>query len=523
MMDPLSSKIRVLLAAVVLGLAGLGGASLLGWTPAYIVAGPVFSEQPQVSEEAVRPARDLSNAFVAISQAVTPAVVRIEVERPGRTVQRGGPQPGNPFDWFFGPPGGQERGEGQQPQAPPRTSGGSGFIVTQDGYILTNDHVVSEAQTIRVFLADGREYLAEIVGTDPTTDVAVIRIDERNLPVLSLGESRSLEVGEWVLAVGNPGFGGGRALDYTVTAGIVSAIGRPLQLLQQGLMRQEDLQEIAGFAIEDFIQTDAVINPGNSGGPLVDVDGRVIGINTAIASRTGFYQGYGFAVPIDLARRSMEDLIEYGRVRRPLLGIEMEEITNVDVEYYGLPRRMGVLVQGLPDGSPAARAGIQLEDVIVSINGDEVERPGQLQLLIAQRRPNEEVEVRLFRDGEPRTVRVRLGEADLGPRPQRTQARQSHTQERLGLDVRELTEEVAAQLNYDEAGGVIIENVSPAGPAARRGVSPGWRLDEINREAVESVGDVERILSSVEPGDVVNLRLSSPTGSSRVVNLRVPS
>ena len=524
MMDPLSSKIRVLLSAVVLGLAGLGGASLLGWTPAAIVAGPVFSERPQVSEEAVRPARDLSNAFVNISQAVTPAVVRIEVERPGRTVQGGGGSPGNPFEWFFGPPGGGGGQEQRQnPQAPPRTSGGSGFIVTEDGYILTNDHVISEAQTIRVFLADGREYLAEMVGTDPTTDVAVIRIDERNLPVLSLGESRNLQVGEWVLAVGNPGFGGGRALDYTVTAGIVSAIGRPLQLLQQGLQRQEDLQEIAGFAIEDFIQTDAVINPGNSGGPLVDVDGRVIGINTAIASRTGFFQGYGFAVPIDLARRSMEDLIEYGRVRRPLLGIEMEEITNVDVEYYGLPRRMGVLVQGLPDGSPAARAGIQLEDVIVNINGDEVERPGQLQLLIAQRRPGEEVDVRLYRDGEPRNIRVRLGEADLGPRPQRTRAAASHTQERLGLDVTELTEELANRLEYPEAGGVIIENVSPAGPAARRGVTPGWRLDEINREAVGSVRDVERILESVEPGDVVNLRLSSPTGSSRVVNLRVPS
>ncbi|TVR67177.1 MAG: PDZ domain-containing protein [Gemmatimonadales bacterium] len=523
MMDPLSSKIRVLLSAVVLGLAGLGGASLLGWTPAAIVAGPVFSEQPQVSEEAVRPARDLSNAFVNISQAVTPAVVRIEVERPGRTAQTGPAPGGNPFEWFFGPPGGGGQEQRQNPQAPPRTSGGSGFIVTQDGYILTNDHVVSEAQTIRVFLADGREYLAEMVGSDPTTDVAVIRIEERNLPVLSLGESRSLQVGEWVLAVGNPGFGGGRALDYTVTAGIVSAIGRPLQLLQQGLMRQEDLQEIAGFAIEDFIQTDAVINPGNSGGPLVDVDGRVIGINTAIASRTGFYQGYGFAVPIDLARRSMEDLIEYGRVRRPLLGIEMEEITNVDVEYYGLPRRMGVLVQGLPDGSPAARAGVQLEDVIVAINGDEVERPGQLQLLIAQRRPGEEVEVRLFRNGEPRTLNIRLGEADLGPRPQRTQARTSHTQERLGLDVRELTEEVASELDYPEAGGVIISSVSPAGPAARRGVSPGWRLDEINRETVTSVGDVDRILESVEPGDVVNLRLSSPTGASRAVNLRVPN
>ena len=525
MIDPLKSKTRVLLAVTFISVLGLGGAALLGWTSPSI-AGPIFNDQPQVSEELVQPAVDLSTAFINISEAVTPGVVRIEVERPGRTAQRGQPQQMPPlFDWFFDPPGGQEEGRQQprqQPQPQPRTTGGSGFLVTEDGYILTNDHVVSEAQTIRVFLPDGRQYMADLVGSDPTTDVAVIHIDESNLPTLSLGESSATRVGEWVLAVGNPGFGGGRALDYTVTAGIVSAIGRPLDLIGDGLRRQEEFQEIAGYAIEDFIQTDAVINPGNSGGPLVNVRGQVVGINTAIASRTGFYQGYGFAIPIDLAKRIMEDLVEYGQVRRPLLGIEMEPVSNVDAEYYGLPRAFGVLVQRLPEDGPAYRAGIRQEDVIVAIDGEEVERPGQLQLLIAQRRPGDQVTVRYYRDGEPDEVTVRLGEADLGPRTAQTQREEARTEERLGIEVAPLDAEVARELNFSEPGGVVIRNVSPAGPAARRNVFPGLRLDQINRQDVESVSDVERLLEEVGPGDVVSLRLSDASGQSRVVNLRVP-
>ncbi len=520
MIDPLKTKTRVLLAVTFISVLGLGGAALLGWTSPSI-AGPIFNDQPQVSEELVQPAVDLSTAFINISEAVTPGVVRIEVERPGRTAQQRPQQMPSPFDWFFGPPG---EGEGQQrPQQPqPRTTGGSGFLVTEDGYILTNDHVISEAQTIRVFLPDGRQYMAELVGNDPTTDVAVIRIDESGLPTLSLGESANTRVGEWVLAVGNPGFGGGRQLDYTVTAGIVSAIGRPLDLIGGELRRQEEFHEIAPYAIEDFIQTDAVINPGNSGGPLVNVRGQVVGINTAIASRTGFYQGYGFAIPIDLAKRIMEDLVEFGRVRRPLLGIEMEPITNVDAEYYGLPRTFGVLVQGLPEDGPAYRAGIRQEDVIVAIDGEEVERPGQLQLLIAQRRPGDEVTVRYYRDGEANETTVRLGEADLGPRTEPTRAEEARAEERLGIEVAPLDAEVARELNYPEPGGVVIRNVSPAGPAARRNVFPGLKLDQINRQDVENVSDVERLLEEVGPGDVVSLRLSDASGESRVVNLRVP-
>ncbi|MEX0842725.1 MAG: Do family serine endopeptidase, partial [Gemmatimonadota bacterium] len=508
MTDPLTAKIRVLTVTALVAGFGLGAASIMGWTNLSF-ADPAITQAPQVSEDLVQPAVDLSNAFVEISRAVTPAVVRIEVERP-RTVAQGPGQ--NPFERFFNPPEG--RGGQQQPQQlPPQIAGGSGFIVSQDGYVLTNNHVVSDATQIQVHLPDGREYPAELVGTDPTTDVAVIKIDERNLPTLSLGSSSEVRVGEWVLAVGNPGFGRGSPLEYTVTTGIVSAIGRPLQLLQQELLRQEEFQEVAGYAIEDFIQTDAVINPGNSGGPLVNVRGQVVGINTAISSPTGFYQGYGFAIPIDLAQRIMVDLVEFGQVRRALLGVSMRAVTNVDAEYYGLPRPTGVLVEEATSGGPAQAAGIQPEDVIVAVDGEPVERPGQLQLRIAQRRPGDEVTVRFYRNAEPQEVQVRLGEADLAPRTaQAPSPQEPQASERLGIEVVNMTSEIAAEAGYDVAEGVIIRQVAPTGPAGRGGVIPGEVIQEINREEISDVADVDRLLADLQGGDIVSLRLGRPDG-----------
>lgn len=515
MFDPLKLKTRVILYTTAAFALGLGSASLLGWQS--MTAMPGITEEPQISDDAVRPAVELSEAFTNIANVVTPAVVRIETERPRTGTGRQQEIP-EQFRWFFDFP---EREE-QERRQPPRTTGGSGFIVSPDGYILTNDHVVSGATRIRVFLPDRREYLAEVVGTDPTTDVAVIKIDERNLPTLSLGSSADLRVGEWVLAVGNPGFAGTRNLDYTVTAGIVSALGRPLQLLQQELLRQEEWRDVAGFAIEDFIQTDAVINPGNSGGPLVNTRGQVIGINTAIASMTGFYQGYGFAIPMDLAKRIMEDLVEFGEVRRALLGIEMMPVEPVDAEYYGLPRPTGVLVQAVAPGGPAEGAGIRQEDVIVALDGQEVERPGQLQLLIAQKRPGDRVRLRFYRDGEPQEVTVRLGQAELVPADRQAQRPESATEERIGIEVGPLDESAARQFQFDEPGGVVIRQVVPGGPAHRRGVPRGDRILEINRTPVETVEDVHAILGEMGPGDVVSLRLERNDGSTWVANLRVP-
>jgi len=532
MIDPLTSKTRVLLLATAIGAFGLAGSSLMGWTNLSIAA-PAFLEQPQVDPELVQPAVDLSTAFINIAEAVTPAVVRIEVERPARMTASGLPPGLEGFDlpdWML-PPGTRQPREQQpreqQPEQPRlQTTGGSGFVVTDDGYILTNDHVVSGATAIRVYLPDGREYSAELVGADPTTDVAVVRINDRNLPVLSLGSSSETRVGEWVLAVGNPGFGGGSSssssLDYTVTAGIVSAIGRPLQLIQNELRRQEDFEQISGFAIEDFIQTDAAINPGNSGGPLVNMHGQVIGINSAIASRTGRYEGYGFAIPMDLARRIMEDLIEYGQVRRPLLGIEMMPVSNVDAEYYGLPRNTGVLIMGLSPEGPAARAGLREEDVVVAIDGESIDRPGQLQLMIAQRRPGDQVTVRFYRDGEPREVRVRLGEADLGPRTRQETIAQTRTEDRIGIELATLDERTAQELGYDSAEGIFVRRVSPSGPAARAGIVPGHRVLQINREPVATVEEASARLAEIEAGGIASFRIEVRPGQSRVINLRVP-
>lgn len=518
MHDPLKSKTRILAFSSLAFVFGVGLTSGLGWT-ADSVAMPVVSSQPQVADAAVRPALDLSEAFVNISEAVTPAVVRIETQRP-RVVSRGGQDPSaipEPFRRFFEMPEGQG---GQAP--PPQIAGGSGFIVSDDGYILTNDHVVSGVDVITVFLQDRRQFRAELVGTDPTTDVAVIKIEAENLPTLSFGDSDAVRVGEWILAVGNPGFGGGSQLDYTVTAGIISAKGRPLGLIQGELQRNPQMGEAAPFAIEDFIQTDAVINPGNSGGPMVDLRGQVVGINSAIASRTGFYQGYGFAIPIGLARRVMEDLVEFGRVRRPWLGIEIVDVQPEDAEVYGLPTVSGVLVQNLPDDSPAREAGLQSEDVIVAIDGTEVGRTGALQNKVAQYRPGDRVTVTLYRDQQQQEVTVRLGEAPFSAAPPPVRTAEVRAEEKLGIQVRELTADAARQLGYDDAGGVIIEDVAPAGPAGRRGVAPGLRLVEINSETIASPDDVREALEQVEPGEVVTLRLESPDGSRRVVNIRVP-
>ena len=520
MFDPLRSKTRIVLYSLTAVLMGVGGASALGWTTSSTL--PDVRFDPQVVERDIQPALDISEAFVTLAEAVTPAVIRIEAERPGSSAPVAGGQIPEQFRDLFPPFFDLPQG-GPDLEPEPQTAGGSGFIVTPDGYILTNDHVVSGATRIRVFLADRREFTAEIVGVDPTTDVAVIKINGQNLPTLSLGSSAGLRVGEWVLAIGNPGFGGGSsALDYTVTSGIVSATGRPLQIIQGGLRQQEAWQEVAGFAIEDFIQTDAVINPGNSGGPLVNMLGQVIGINSAIASRTGYYQGYGFAIPIDLSRRIMEDLIEFGEVRRAYLGIEMMAVDPVDAEFYGLPRTTGVLVQNVRPDSPAARAGLQQEDVIISVDGIDIERTAQLQSTIAQRRPGDQVSVRFYRDGRVQEVTVRLEQAALAPRTAEATRPEVAIQGLIGMELTELDQETAAQLGYDLSQGVVVGGVTPAGPAGRRGVLRGELVRSINGTSISSVSDAEAALSAVGPGTIVSLRLERPDGSSRVVNLRVP-
>ncbi len=519
MYDPLRAKAKVALYATVAFLFGMGLASGLGWTEVSH-ASPAIDESPQVSEEAVRPARDLSDAFVNLAGAVTPGVVRIETSRPMRTASRSQQIP-DAFRRFFDVP------EGQAPQqdGPPQlaVSGGSGFVVSPDGYILTNNHVVEGAEEVRVYLADRRYFIAEVVGADPFTDVAVVKIDAPEpLHAMSLGNSEDVQVGEWVLAIGNPGFGASTQLDYTVTAGIVSARGRGLGLLNRDLQRDPQRAGEAGFAIEDFIQTDAVINPGNSGGPMVNLQGQVVGINSAIASATGYYQGYGFAIPMNLARRIMEDLIEYGVVKRPRIGVSIQDVEAEDAEAYGLPTVSGVLVQDVQDGP--AEGILEAEDVIVAIEGDPVGYTAELQARIAQQRPGDRVTLTIYRDGQRREVDVRLDEAPINDVPERVAEQPDGAEERLGFNVEPLDAELSAQLGYEDGGGVVVGDVARGSPAARRNLAAyrGWRLSRVNDTPVDGAADVSRALERVGSGEIVSLHLENPDGSTAVVNIRMP-
>lgn len=519
MYDPIKSKIGAVALAAVTFLFGVGMASSLGWTePSHAMI--TTSDLPQISEAAVQPALDLSDAFVNVAEHVTPAVVRIETERSVTVASRGS----NPLENFFFDPRGQR--DDSEPQERRSAAGGSGFLISPEGHILTNNHVVGDAEAIRVFLSDGRAFEAEVVGADPTTDVAVIKIEGDNLQTLSFGDSDALKVGEWILAVGNPGFGGGTSLEYTVTAGIVSAKGRGLQLISQDLQNDPQFRENNrfGFAIEDFIQTDAVINPGNSGGPMVNLRGQVVGINSAIASRTGYYQGYGFAIPIDLAERVAEDLIEYGQIKRAYLGIRMRSLDAVDAEAFGVPRVGGALVSEVTSDGPAEDAGLRSQDVITEVDGVEISTSSHLQQVIARKRPGDEVELRIYRDGRAMTRTLRLGEAPINDLPavaERPSEPEIAGSERLGINVRNLTPEIAEQLGYDDSEGVVIQEVEPYSPAARRGLARGQRILRINNADVRDVDDVSAALADIESGQIVTFQIDA-VGNPAVVNIRVP-
>lgn len=514
MFDPLRTKAKLLTFTSASFLIGIGLASGLGWTEKSH-AMPVIQRAPQISEDAVRPAITLSEAFVAVAEVVTPSVVRIEARRRSqRTASRGS----DPLQQFRNNP----------QQAPIQVAGGSGFIVSSDGYILTNNHVVEDAEEIDVFLVDRRAFSARLIGTDPFTDVAVIKIDdEEEFRALSLGSSDDVAVGEWIVAIGNPGFGGGSTLDYTVTAGIVSAKSRPLGLIGTGLQQDPSFgNALAGFAVEDFIQTDAVINPGNSGGPMLNLRGQVVGINSAIASRTGFYQGYGFAIPIDLAEHIMEDLIQFGKVRRAWLGVTLDPIDALKAESYGLPTVSGVEIPSVVEDGPASRAGVRPYDVIVAVDGQEVATQSGLQQNIARRSPDDRITLTVYRDRRPIELSVRLGIANLETEPEvavNRPVQPARLDTKLGLRIEDMTQEMAAQFGYSDVGGAVITEMAQDGPAARTGrgrLVPGARVIEMDREPVTEAADIRRILSGVDAGDIVSMQIEYPGGNRRIFHIR---
>jgi serine protease Do len=424
-------------------------------------------------------------AFAAVARDVSPGVVFVQVEKTvsGQTAMRFGNSRGDAFPGddllrrFFGIPFGQ-----LEPQERHIVGQGSGFIVSRDGVILTNNHVVGDADKVTVTLQDGREFDAKLVGTDPHTDVAVIRIDADDLPALPLGDSDNLEVGEWVVAVGNP-FG----LSHTITAGVVSAKGR---------------SSVGIAEYENFIQTDAAINPGNSGGPLVNLDGEVVGMNTAIYSRSGGYMGIGFAIPINMVKSVSDQLLTTGKVTRGYLGVVIQEMTSELARTFTNGQKRGVLVAQVTDDSPAARAGLRRGDVIISLDGRQVDRVGELRNRLAMMTPGSTATLGLLRDGQESTVEVTIGEL-----PEEGALAQPAAQApRLaGLTVDDLTPQLAAQLGLSGETGVVITAVEPGSPADRAGLRPGVLIREINRHEVESLRELRDDLKNVQEGEDVLL------------------
>jgi serine protease Do len=509
----LPTRLRVLAVTAVAFSGGVLVASGLDWTQGSN-ATTVLQAAP--SRQEVRPVAELSEAFIAISEAVTPSVVAIETERAARRGDAGSAIPDEireMYPWFRVPEGGGNGG-----RRPPMQGSGSGFILTADGNIVTNNHVVEGADKITVVFSDNRQLTARVVGRDPTTDVAVIKVDATGLPTVRIGSSEATRIGEWVLAIGNP-----LDLGTTVTSGIVSAKGRPLGNI---IARNGG----GNWSIEDFIQTDAPINPGNSGGPLVNLRGEVVGVNSAIASPTGFYSGYGFAVPIDLARKVADDLIRYGRVRRPALGITLKDVSPEDAEVFRLDRITGVVVQDYaPTGeSPARAAGIRQGDVIIAVDGAQVERTGQLQRIIATHRPGDEVVLGVVRYGDRRDVRVHLGEAPAAPAATERASRDDDADKteastsRLGVQVQPLTAQLAQEYRLRTTSGVVITDVDPAGPAFRRGIPRGVRIVLVDGQPVNDVATFRRLLGAKRSGQVVSLVLEYAQGQQGIENVRLP-
>lgn len=426
-----------------------------------------------------------SGTFAPAAAAVLPAVVSIAAERASGAAPGGTPR-------FFAP---EAPPFPQMPGPRQRRGLGSGVILTADGYVVTNYHVIEGAEKIAVHSTDKREFEAEVVGADPQTDIALLRIDAENLPTIALGNSASIEVGDIVLALGNP-FGVGQ----TVTMGIVGATGRG----NLGIERYEN-----------FIQTDAAINPGNSGGALVNVRGELIGINTAIVSRgSGGNQGVGFAVPINMAHHVMKQLAAEGRVSRGYMGVSIQPVDRDIAEAFGAAEPGGALVSAVEPESPAARAGLQRGDIIRKLNGEAVEDPRTLSLKVAEQAPGSEASLAVLRAGRERKLTVRLDEHPEFDKP-RLRAGKSAPGP-VGVGVQTLTPELAGQLQVGaETRGVVAVRVKPDSPAARSGIRRGDVIEQVNRRETASAEDFRKALAAA--GGEPVLLLINRRGSARFV------
>jgi serine protease Do len=442
--------------------------------------------------------------FVTIADKVGPAVVMIMSERVDK-VRGFGFDDQTPFDdfWerFFGRP--QERPKEQEQRSQAQ---GTGFFLSEDGYLLTNYHIVENAVDIVVTALNGEEYKAKVVGTDPRTDLALLKIDAKGLPYAVLGDSGQLKVGEWVLAIGNP-----YGLEHSVTSGIVSAKGRQLGL-------GGNVPEY-----QDFIQTDAAINRGNSGGPLVNMQGEVVGITSNIFSPSGGSIGLGFAIPSNMAKKVVTQLKEKGRVIRGRIGVGIKPtpLTEEDKDAFKLKDRNGALIMSVEKGSPAEKAGLKQYDVVVEVNGEKVKDSNDLKLKISNIEPGKKVDVKVVRDGKEQTFTVSVEELDLAE----AKVESKSSDKDLGFTVRELTPTLARRYGLETQEGLIITQIKNYSEADRKGLAVGDIILEVNRKRVSTVDEMERIMSKFESGQAIILlvrREQDGETLDRIVTLRVP-
>jgi serine protease Do len=443
-------------------------------------------------------AKELSQAFADVAKQVDPAIVSITTEATVMPAGRGFDPFDDPFFRQFFPPS-----HPRIPRSQKQQSLGSGVIVNPNGTILTNNHVVDRADKITVVLSDGRKFPARVVGKDPESDIAVVRIDAGGLPIARLGDSDKLQIGEWVLALGNP-----FNLSHTVTAGIVSARGRNLDGLDS--------------RFQDFIQTDAAINPGNSGGALVNMDGEVVGINTAIESPTGVYVGYGFAIPINMARRVMESLIASGKVSRGWLGVTIDNIPEEASSTLGLKSQEGAIVSEVHEDTPAQKAGVQTGDVIVAVNGKPIKDRDDLVKTIAATDPGRPVSLKVVREKKEVTIFVTLGERPpMGKLAAMGGREESASAQALGIEVQDLTPDLAEQFGYKGQAGVVITGIAEDSPAAEARLREGDLIKSVGQRPVKSAAEFRRALSTLKPGEYA-LLLVRRGRSQRFVSIQVP-
>lgn len=476
--------IKIMKKKVFIGIAILLLGFLLGGLT-YYVLGKITGQHGYlpyaVTPGVPRQVMETSSAFSEIVSTVSPAVVNISTTK---VMKRDtGALFEDPFFDLFSP-----FHDFGVPKKWKEQSLGSGVIVSPDGYIITNNHVVEKADEIKVTLLDKRTFKGRIVGADPKTDIAIVRIDAGSLPTIPWGDSERLKVGEFVLAIGNP-----YGLSHTVTMGIISAVGRA---------------NVGIADYEDFIQTDAAINPGNSGGPLVNIKGELIGINTAIFSRTGGYQGIGFAVPSNMVRLVMDQLVQRGKIIRGWIGVTIQELTPELSQKFGLKKSKGALVSDVAKDSPAGRAGIMRGDIILEFNGKEVKDISSLRNMVAQSKVGSEISMKILRSGKEYTVKVVIVElprevAEVVPDqlPNDTE-----TEALTGLTVMELTKEIARQLGFNKGErGVVVVKVEPGSPADEAEIKKGDIIKEVDKKGINNLEDFNRIASNIKKNETVLL------------------